>query len=145
MKKCTSIRFCKGDKRVILVGFLICENSDSSELKYSAHLYATKSLINALLRNLIQSLLPQSTFFHLKYEKRLKNEQLFKEKNDSFITEIFYFTNDIFSEIKPTKKVSVYSYFIDLLVLRTKKGNLLGCDSKNTNDEKNLCFRAIAH
>ena len=50
-----------------------------------------------------------------------KNEQLFKEKNDSFITEIFYFTNDIFLKSNQQEGSVTYSYFIDLLVLYERR------------------------
>ena len=103
------------------IGFLICKNSDNSELKYSAYLYATKSLVNAL-RNTNPEFAAQATLFLSQEVKNdLKNEQLFKEKNDSFITEIFYFTNDIFLKSNQQEGSITYSYFIDLLVLYERR------------------------
>lgn len=103
------------------IGFLICKNSDNSELKYSAYLYATKSLVNAL-RNTNPEFAAQATLFLSKEVKSdLKNEELFKEKNDSFITEIFYFTNDIFLKSNQQEGSVTYSYFIDLLVLYERR------------------------
>ena len=103
------------------IGFLICKNSNNSELKYSAYLYATKSLVNAL-RNTNPEFAAQATLFLSKEVKSdLKNEQLFKEKNDSFITEIFYFTNDIFLKSNQQEGSVTYSYFIDLLVLHERR------------------------
>ena len=46
---------------------------------------------------------------------------LIKEKNDSFITEIFYFTNDIFLKSNQQEGSVTYSYFIDLLVLYERR------------------------
>ena len=103
------------------IGFLICKNSDNSELKYSAYLYATKILVNAL-RNTNPEFAAQATLFLSQEVKNdLKNEQLFKEKNDSFITEIFYFTNDIFLKSNQQEGSVTYSYFIDLLVLYERR------------------------
>ena len=103
------------------IGFLICKNSNNSELKYSAYLYATKSLVNAL-RNTNPEFAAQATLFLSQEVKNdLKNEQLFKEKNDSFIAEIFYFTNDIFLKSNQQEGSVTYSYFIDLLVLYERR------------------------
>ena len=103
------------------IGFLICNNSGNSELKYSAYLYATKSLVNAL-RNTSPEFAAQATLFLSKEVKSdLKNERLFKEKNDSFLTDFFYFTNDIFLKSNQQEGSVTYSYFIDLLVLYERK------------------------
>lgn len=103
------------------IGFLICKNSNNSELKYSAYLYATKTLVNAL-RNTNPEFAAQATLFLSQEVKNdLKNEQLFKEKNDSFIAEIFYFANDIFLKSNQQEGSITYSYFIDLLVLYERR------------------------
>lgn len=103
------------------IGFLICKNSNNSELKYSAYLYATKTLVNAL-RNTNPEFAAQATLFLSQEVKSdLKHERLFKEKNDSFIAEIFYFTNDIFLKSNQQEGSITYSYFIDLLVLYERR------------------------
>ncbi len=103
------------------IGFRICKNSNNSELKYSAYLYATKSLVNEL-RSTTPEFAAQATLFLSQEVKNdLKNEQLFKEKNDSFIAEIFYFTNDIFLKSNQQEGSVTYSYFIDLLVLYERR------------------------
>ena len=85
------------------------------------YLYATKILVNAL-RNTNPEFAAQATLFLSREVKSdLKNEQLFKEKNVSFITEIFYFTNDIFLKSNQQEGSVTYSYFIDLLVLHERR------------------------
>ena len=78
-------------------------------------------MVNAL-RNTNSEFAAQATLFLSQEVKSdLKNEQLFKEKNVSFITEIFYFTNDIFLKSNQQEGSVTYSYFIDLLVLHERR------------------------
>ncbi|WDT68983.1 DUF3810 domain-containing protein [Cloacibacterium sp. TD35] len=105
------------------IGFLICKNSDNSELKYCAYLFVTKSLVNALRSSSPEFASQASLFLSKEVKKDLKNERMFKEKNDSLLTDFFYFTNDIFLKSNQQEGSVTYSYFIDLLVLYERKNS----------------------
>lgn len=105
------------EQEASFIGFLCARQSGSRKLRYSANLYALKSLIRAIAivdepfaRQIIQS-----------YSEPMKRdrlyEQRFYEEHSGFISDFFGITNDLFLKSNQQDGSISYSYFVNLLIL----------------------------
>ncbi|MFC6268316.1 DUF3810 domain-containing protein [Frigoriflavimonas asaccharolytica] len=98
------------------VGFLIGENSENAELKYSTDLFALKSLLRyiqmgdeAFVQNLIDH-------FSEGMKRDLKFERNFNEKHAGFLDDFFAVTNNLFLKSNQQEGSITYSYFTEILI-----------------------------
>lgn len=98
------------------IGFLIGEQSNNVDLKYSTEYFVLKSLLNFLAerdRDFVRDILAH-------YSPGMKRdrlaEKLFIKKHEGFLDVFFGFTNDLFLKSNQQDGNVTYSYFIDLLV-----------------------------
>ncbi len=98
------------------IGFLIGEQSNNLDLKYSAEYFVLKSLLNSLaerdpafVKNVLANYSPE-----MKRDRQA--EKLFVKKHEGFLDVFFGFTNDLFLKSNQQDGSITYSYFIDLLV-----------------------------
>ena len=98
------------------IGFLIGEQSNNLDLKYSTEYFVLKSLLNfladrdpAFVKNVLANYSPE-----MKRDRQA--EKLFVKKHEGFLDVFFGFTNDLFLKSNQQEGSITYSYFIDLLV-----------------------------
>lgn len=103
------------------IGFIICEKSQKLELKYSAYLYTSKSLLYNIRLSNPEFAGQAALFFSEDVKKDIENEKKFFEKHDGFINDIFHFTNDLFLKSNRQEGSITYSYFIELLATYERK------------------------
>lgn len=98
------------------IGFLICENTSDQEIKYSAYLYTSKSLLHYIDKK--DKIFAKKAFklFSNQVKKDFKNEKNYDRISQGFISEIFRRTNDIFLKYNQQDGIISYSYFIHLLM-----------------------------
>lgn len=98
------------------VGFLMGENSNNTDLRYSTEYFALKSL----LRNIAT----QDSLFVKEvvnqYSDGMKRDRLFEKKfaeeHSGLLTSFFGFTNNLFLKSNRQEGSITYSYFTDLLI-----------------------------
>lgn len=129
------------------IGYLLAENTQNIELKYSVEYYTLKSLLQSLVqedKDFVADILSQ-------YSEEMKRdrqaERDFFQKHQSLMNDIFAITNDLFLKSNQQEGSVSYSYFVDLLVRyeRQRYHNKKTCilfeyKPKNTNDEKIITF-----
>lgn len=107
------------------IGYLMGINSNNSDLKYSAKLFAFKSLMVRIKQqddDFYNDILSQCSEA---VKRDLRNEREFSEQNKGFLARFFAFSNDLFLKSNGQKGGSItYSYFIDLLLKYEFKLNL---------------------
>lgn len=98
------------------IGFLIGNNSDNVELRYSNQYFVLKSLLSSLSNDdptFVKSVLS-------KYSDGMKRDRLAEKKfikdNEGITDMIFDFTNDLFLKSNQQEGTITYSYFVDLLL-----------------------------
>ena len=98
------------------IAYLLAENTQNIELKYSVEYYVLKSLLNAIAQEdeiFVKSILSQ-------YSEAMKRdrqaERTFFEEHQGVLNDVFAFTNDWFLKSNQQEGSITYSYFVDLLV-----------------------------
>lgn len=98
------------------IGFLIGEQSNNLDLKYSTEYFVLKSLLNflaerdpAFVKDILANYSPE-----MKRDRQA--EKLFVKKHEGFLDVFFGFTNDLFLKSNQQDGSITYSYFINLLV-----------------------------
>lgn len=104
------------EQEASFVGFLNCIHSENPELKYSANLYALKNILGN-----IQSTDPKWVESVIKqYSPKMKRDRAyeiaFRTKNESWLGDLFGWTNDLFLKSNRQDGSVTYSYFIYLLI-----------------------------
>ncbi|WP_262711471.1 DUF3810 domain-containing protein [Chryseobacterium sp. SNU WT5] len=98
------------------IGYLIGNNSENLDLKYSTEYFVLKSLLNYLQKDdvdFVKSVINQ----YSEGMKRDRNaEKMFIKKHEGILDIIFGYTNDLFLKSNQQEGSITYSYFIDLLL-----------------------------
>lgn len=120
------------------IGYVLGNSSQNADLKYSAQLYALRSILNAVY--------PTDSLFVKKMIRQYTPgmardrafEKAFAKRNYGTAAQVFSFTNDLFLKSNRQDGAITYSYFTDLLLKYElkQKNRVSQRDSKNTNDEK---------
>ena len=104
------------EQEASFIAYLCAKNSINLDLQYSARLYVLKSLLrNLSVKNkvFVKSMLSQ-------YSDKMKKDRLseleFLKNNESVLSDVFGFTNDLFLKSNQQDGSITYSYFITLLV-----------------------------
>ena len=98
------------------IGYLICENSQNPELRYSAYLYTCKSLLRYLSSYNPKFINNAYSLFTDEVKRDLENDRKFAEKHEGALKNIFYYMNDWFLKSNQQEGTITYSYYIDLLI-----------------------------
>lgn len=98
------------------IGYLICENSENSELRYSAYLYTCKSLLKYLTPYNPEFTTKAQSLFSEEVKRDLENDRLFAEKHSGYLETFFHTLNDWFLKSNQQEGTITYSYYIDLLI-----------------------------
>lgn len=103
------------------VGYLLGVYSENADFRYSTYYFVLKSLLNSLYAtdpNFVEDVLSQ----YSPEMKRDRAEELrFREQNESWMDDVFAFTNDIFLKYNQQEGSITYSYFLHLLIEYEKK------------------------
>lgn len=103
------------------VGYLLGMHSENADFRYSTYYFVLKSLLNSLYAtdpNFVENILNQ----YSEEMKRDRAEELrFREQNESWMDDVFAFTNDIFLKYNQQEGSITYSYFLHLLIEYEKK------------------------
>lgn len=98
------------------IGYLIGIDSQNVELKYSTEYFTLKSLLNSILQedpeftnNILENYSPAM-------KKDRANEKRFVFEHQSWLTDFFGFTNNLFLKTNQQEGSVTYSYFVNLLV-----------------------------
>lgn len=98
------------------IAYLLAQNTQNVDLKYSVEYYVLKSLLRALMQEneeFVKSILSQ---YSEQMNRDRQAERDFVQKHQSVIDDIFAFTNDLFLKSNQQEGSITYSYFVDLLV-----------------------------
>lgn len=98
------------------ISYIICENSNNSELQYSAYLYTTKSFLKYLSQTNPEFAEQAMLFISEKVKRDLKNDKKFNLEHSGILEDFFHLSNDLFLKSNQQDGAITYSYFIDLLV-----------------------------
>jgi hypothetical protein len=98
------------------IGYLIGINSKNLDLRYSTEYFVLKSLLNSLIEedsSFVAEVINQ-------YSPEMKRDRLaekyFFNKHESFLNDIFAYTNDLFLKGNQQEGSITYSYFVNLLI-----------------------------
>jgi len=98
------------------IGYLIGINSQNVELKYSTEYFTLKSLLNSIVvedKNFVDEILEN---YSPPMKKDRANEKRFALEHQSWLTDFFGFTNNLFLKTNQQEGSVTYSYFVNLLV-----------------------------
>ena len=98
------------------IAYLICKNSDDSNLIYSSNLYVARSLLNSLIEKDPKFVEQAKLKFSKDVKKDLENNKNFIKEHQSWVDDAFYFTNDLFLKSNRQEGSITYSYFLELLL-----------------------------
>lgn len=98
------------------IGFLIGENSENPDLKYSTEYFVLKSLLNSLAENNQEFVLSVLDQYSPEMKLDRLAEKLFIKKHEGLLDVFFGFTNDLFLKSNQQEGSITYSYFVDLLI-----------------------------
>ena len=98
------------------IAYLICKNSDDSNLIYSSNLYVARSLLNSLIEKDPKFVEQAKLKFSKDVKRDLENNKNFIKEHQSWLDDIFYFTNDLFLKSNRQEGSITYSYFLELLL-----------------------------
>lgn len=104
------------EKEANFTAYLIGENSDNLDLKYSTDYFVLKSLLNSLVEknpDFVKEVLEN-------YSPAMKRDRaaeiIFREKHQGFLETFFGYTNDLFLKSNQQEGSITYSYFVELLI-----------------------------
>ncbi|SHK05670.1 DUF3810 domain-containing protein [Epilithonimonas mollis] len=126
------------EQEASFIAYLCGRDSQNPDLRYSAHLYALKSLIRAVSKSDIRF----ANNIISSFSEKMKNDRAYELKfnlsNEGLISDFFGASNDLFLKSNQQEGKISYSYFVNLLIIYEiqKKEPYYKYDSKNTNDEK---------
>lgn len=103
------------EQEASFIGYLISEQSNDPELRYSAYLFTSKSLLNYLLDYDPKFVKNAKLLFSNKVQKDLENDQDFNQNNDTFLRTLFHFLNDLFLKTNQQEGTITYNYYLELL------------------------------
>ena len=98
------------------IGYLVGIQSQNTELKYSTEYYTLKSLLNSIIdedETFVKTVLDE---YSEGMKKDRQNEKEFFTKHESYLNQVFSFTNNLFLKTNQQEGSITYSYFIKLLV-----------------------------
>lgn len=98
------------------IGYLVGIQSQNTELKYSTQYYTLKSLLNSIIdedETFVKTVLEE---YSEGMKKDRQNEKEFFTKHESYLNQVFSFTNNLFLKTNQQEGSITYSYFIKLLV-----------------------------
>lgn len=98
------------------IGFLIGDQAENLDLKYSTEYFVLKSLLNALVENdpeYVKEILLQYSFG---MQRDRAAEKAFIKAHEGIIELIFGYTNDLFLKTNQQEGSITYNYFINLLI-----------------------------
>lgn len=98
------------------IAYLICKNSDDSNLIYSSNLYVARSLLNSLIEKDPKFVEQAKLKFSKDVKRDLENNKNFIKEHQSWVDDAFYFTNDLFLKSNRQEGSVTYSYFLELLL-----------------------------
>jgi len=104
------------EQEASFIGFLCAHKSQIPELRYSANLYALKSLIKAVSyrdKRFAELILKS---FSPKMKRDIENELQFVNRNEGIVNDFFGVTNDLFLKSNQQQGSITYSYFVNLLI-----------------------------
>lgn len=102
------------------IGFLLGQNSNNEDLKYSANWFALKSLLrfhHYYHPEFVQKIIEE---FSEGMKRDYANERAFYEKYNGKTAYFFSFLNDIFLKSNQQEGSVTYDYFVDLLIFHEK-------------------------
>lgn len=104
------------EQEASFIGFLCAHKSQIPELRYSANLYALRSLIKAVSYRdkRFAKLILKS--FSPKMKRDIENELQFVKRNEGIVSDFFGVTNDLFLKSNQQQGSITYSYFVNLLI-----------------------------
>ena len=98
------------------IAYLICKQSKNPELQYSANLYILKSLLNSLLEKDPEYVRQTKLLLSHGVKRDLEYNKVFFEKHQTWVNNLFYYTNDLFLKSNQQDGSITYSYFVELLL-----------------------------
>lgn len=98
------------------IAYLICKQSKNPELQYSANLYILKSLLNSLLEKDPEFVEQTKLLLSDGVKRDLEYNKVFFEKHQTWVNNLFYYTNDFFLKSNQQDGSITYSYFVELLL-----------------------------
>lgn len=104
------------EQEASFIGFLCAHTSQIPELRYSANLYALKSLIKAVSyrdKRFAELILKS---FSPKMKRDIEYELQFVNRNEGIVNDFFGVTNDLFLKSNQQQGSITYSYFVNLLI-----------------------------
>lgn len=105
------------EQEASFIAFICARNSRNANLRYSANLYALKSLLRAISRKdkkLAQQIISN---FSDKMKRDRNYELSFILRNEGIVNDFFGITNDLFLKSNQQEGSITYSYFVNLLIL----------------------------
>ena len=98
------------------IAYLICKNSDDTNLIYSSNLYVARSLLNSLIEKDPKFVEQAKLKFSKDVKRDLENNKNFIKEHQSWVDDAIYFTNDLFLKSNRQEGSITYSYFLELLL-----------------------------
>lgn len=104
------------EQEASFIGFLCAHTSQIPELRYSANLYALRSLIKAVSYRdkRFAELIFKS--FSSKMKRDIEFELQYVKRNEGIVNDFFGVTNDLFLKSNQQQGSITYSYFVNLLI-----------------------------
>lgn len=104
------------EQEASFIGFLCAHTSQIPELRYSANLYALRSLIKAVSYRdkRFAELIFKS--FSSKMKRDIEYELQYVKRNEGIVNDFFGVTNDLFLKSNQQQGSITYSYFVNLLI-----------------------------
>lgn len=102
------------------IGFLLGNQSENEELRYSANWYALKSLLRFQRQENPFFVEKMMTQFSEEMKRDIANERAFYEQYNGKTAYFFSFLNDVFLKSNQQEGSITYDYFVELLLLHEK-------------------------